>query len=103
MKSPRVTAWKFKSLRGHSWGHTFDTIMPKTLATATVDPLLHHAHLVQSNDVLRAPLAPALSESLGPDHDDDAGHHERDADHEHRPDEPVPPPSGVIDQTHPVG
>ena len=25
----------------------FDTIMPKTLATATVDRLLHHAHLVQ--------------------------------------------------------
>jgi DNA replication protein DnaC len=23
-----------------------DTIMPKTLATATVDRLLHHAHLV---------------------------------------------------------
>ena len=27
----------------------FDTIMPKTLATATVDRLLHHAHLVQTN------------------------------------------------------
>jgi IstB-like ATP binding protein len=24
----------------------FDSIMPKTLATATVDRLLHHAHLV---------------------------------------------------------
>jgi len=24
----------------------FDTIMPKTLATASVDRLLHHAHLV---------------------------------------------------------
>ena len=24
----------------------YDTIMPKTLATATVDRLLHHAHLV---------------------------------------------------------
>jgi DNA replication protein DnaC len=24
----------------------FDTIMPKTLATATVDRLLHHAHVV---------------------------------------------------------
>ena len=24
----------------------FDTIMPKTLATATVDRLLHHAHLI---------------------------------------------------------
>jgi DNA replication protein DnaC len=27
----------------------FDTIMPKTLATATVDRLLHHAHLVLTN------------------------------------------------------
>ena len=27
----------------------FDTIMPKTLATATVDRLLHHAHLVQTS------------------------------------------------------
>jgi DNA replication protein DnaC len=27
----------------------FDTMMPKTLATATVDRLLHHAHLVQTN------------------------------------------------------
>jgi DNA replication protein DnaC len=27
----------------------FDTIMPKTFATATVDRLLHHAHLVQTN------------------------------------------------------
>jgi DNA replication protein DnaC len=27
----------------------FDTIMPKTLATASVDRLLHHAHLVQTN------------------------------------------------------
>lgn len=27
----------------------FDTIMPKTLATATVDRLLHHAHLVTTN------------------------------------------------------
>lgn len=26
----------------------FDTIMPKTLATATVDRLMHHAHLVQT-------------------------------------------------------
>src|SRR6202035_5041188 len=26
-----------------------DTIMPKTLAAATVDRLLHHAHLVQTN------------------------------------------------------
>ena len=27
----------------------FDTIMPKTLATATVDRLLHHAHVCQTN------------------------------------------------------
>lgn len=27
----------------------FDTLMPKTLATATVDRLLHHAHLVQTS------------------------------------------------------
>jgi len=27
----------------------FDTIMPKTLATATVDRLLHHAHLIITN------------------------------------------------------
>lgn len=27
----------------------FDTIMPKTLATATTDRLLHHAHLVQTS------------------------------------------------------
>lgn len=26
----------------------FDTLMPKTLATATVDRLLHHAHLIQT-------------------------------------------------------
>ena len=32
-----------------------DTIMPKTLATATVDRLLHHAHLVQT----KRRLAPA--------------------------------------------
>jgi hypothetical protein len=28
----------------------FDTIMPKTLATATVDRLLHHAHVVLTED-----------------------------------------------------
>lgn len=28
---------------------SFDTLMPKTLATATVDRLLHHAHLVQTS------------------------------------------------------
>ncbi|AZL04610.1 ATP-binding protein [Brevibacterium aurantiacum] len=27
----------------------FDQLMPKTVATATVDRLLHHAHLVQSS------------------------------------------------------
>lgn len=27
----------------------FDTLMPKTFATATVDRLLHHAHLVQTS------------------------------------------------------
>jgi DNA replication protein DnaC len=27
----------------------FDTIMPKTIATATVDRLLHHAHLIQTS------------------------------------------------------
>jgi DNA replication protein DnaC len=27
----------------------FDELMPKTLATATVDRLLHHAHLCQTN------------------------------------------------------
>ncbi|WP_311923040.1 ATP-binding protein [Microbispora sp. H10836] len=38
----------------------FDTIMPKTLATATVDRLMHHAHLVEtSGDSHR--LAEALS------------------------------------------
>mgnify|MGYP002683276767 CR=1 FL=1 len=26
----------------------FDTLMPKTLATATVDRLLHHAHVCQT-------------------------------------------------------
>src|SRR5213078_1033495 len=37
----------------------FDEIMPKTLATATVDRLLHHAHLCQtSGDSVR--LAQAL-------------------------------------------
>ena len=37
----------------------FDELMPKTLATATVDRLLHHAHLCQtSGDSVR--LAQAL-------------------------------------------
>lgn len=39
---------------------SFDTLMPKTLATATVDRLLHHAHLVQtSGDSVR--MTQALS------------------------------------------
>ena len=38
----------------------FDELMPKTLATATVDRLLHHAHLAQtSGDSVR--LAQALA------------------------------------------
>ncbi len=38
----------------------FDELMPKTLATATVDRLLHHAHLCQTNgDSVR--LAQALA------------------------------------------
>ena len=38
----------------------FDTIMPKTLATATVDRLLHHAHLCQtSGDSIRLSQAMA--------------------------------------------
>jgi hypothetical protein len=28
---------------------SFDQLMPKTLATATVDPLLHHAHVCQTS------------------------------------------------------
>ena len=28
---------------------SFDELMPKTLATATVDRLLHHAHLCQTS------------------------------------------------------
>jgi DNA replication protein DnaC len=38
----------------------FDTIMPKTLATATVDRLLHHAHLVVTKGDSHR-LAPALA------------------------------------------
>ena len=34
----------------------FDTIMPKTLATATVDRLLHHAHLVLTDGGSHPPL-----------------------------------------------
>jgi DNA replication protein DnaC len=38
----------------------FDELMPKTLATATVDRLLHHAHVCQTNgDSVR--LTQALS------------------------------------------
>jgi DNA replication protein DnaC len=42
------TAYERRSLAVTSNIHPsgFDTIMPKTLATATVDRLLHHAHLV---------------------------------------------------------
>jgi DNA replication protein DnaC len=36
----------------------FDTLMPKTLATATVDRLLHHAHVV-----LTEGSSPRLSEA----------------------------------------
>jgi DNA replication protein DnaC len=38
----------------------FDTIMPKTLATAAVDRLMHHAHLVETNGDSHR-LAQALS------------------------------------------
>jgi DNA replication protein DnaC len=38
----------------------FDTIMPKTLATATVDRLMHHAHLVETSGESHR-LAEALS------------------------------------------
>jgi DNA replication protein DnaC len=38
----------------------FDALMPKTLATATVDRLLHHAHVCQtSGDSIR--LSQALA------------------------------------------
>jgi len=44
---------------------SFDTLMPKTLATATVDRLLHHAHLVQtSGDSVR--MTQALSTTIIP-------------------------------------
>lgn len=44
---------------------SFDTLMPKTLATATVDRLLHHAHLVQtSGDSVR--MTQALSTNIIP-------------------------------------
>jgi DNA replication protein DnaC len=33
----------------------FDTIMPKTLATATVDRLLHHAHIVLTEGTSHQP------------------------------------------------
>ncbi len=50
----------------------FDTIMPKTLATATVDRLLHHAHIVITEGTsLRPPLAPhhrnGLTSQLNPE------------------------------------
>jgi DNA replication protein DnaC len=42
------TAYERRSIAVTSNIHPsgFDTIMPKTLATATVDRLLHHAHLI---------------------------------------------------------
>jgi len=42
------TAYEKRSIAVTSNIHPsgFDTIMPKTLATATVDRLLHHAHLI---------------------------------------------------------
>ena len=46
----------------------FDTIMPKTLATATVDRLLHHAHVVLTDGAslrLSAALAGKGVASLG--------------------------------------
>ena len=43
----------------------FDEIMPKTLATATVDQLLHHAHVVITKAIAsawpRLPQAKGLS------------------------------------------
>ena len=41
-----------------------DTIMPKTLATATVYRLLHHAHLVQTNGE-SPPASPRPSPAKG--------------------------------------
>ena len=38
----------------------FDELMPKTLATATVDRLLHHAHICQTTGK-SAPLSQALA------------------------------------------
>ena len=53
----------------------FDTIMPKTLATATVDRLLHHAHIVRHGrnaklqlTVLLAPEEPVDGLYLHPQH-----------------------------------
>jgi len=46
----------------------FDELMPKTLATATVDRLLHHAHLCQNQRRLRAAgPSPARERSQTPD------------------------------------
>jgi DNA replication protein DnaC len=44
----------------------FDTIMPKTLATATVDRLLHHAHLLttQGDSHRLHQASPARGEGL---------------------------------------
>jgi hypothetical protein len=42
--TPLTTAGALRVVRNHPSG--FDEIMPKTLATATVDRLMHHAHIV---------------------------------------------------------
>jgi DNA replication protein DnaC len=46
--NPAISADRASSLAVSSNLHPsgFDEIMPKTLATATVDRLLHHAHIV---------------------------------------------------------
>jgi len=49
--SPRTLTsahcWRCRATRARNLHPSgFDTIMPKTLATATVDRLLHHAHIV---------------------------------------------------------
>ena len=46
--SPRrgAPAWRSVAVTSNLHPSGFDTIMPRTLATATVDRLLHHAHVV---------------------------------------------------------
>jgi len=52
----------------------FDELMPKTLATATVDRLLHHAHLCQtSGDSVRLSQAMTGKGGESPDLDERAG------------------------------